>query len=211
MKRIEDFSLSDFDVLQEVGNIGASHAATALSQLIDRKINMSVPSVNCVDFNELMEIVGGHEKNIVSISLQVEGDVPGSMFFVLTPEEAVVLAQQVTGDSSIGVYHLQDHPLTQSALSEVGNILSGSYLSTLSDFTKLQMQPTVPQLSIDMAAAILMQGILEISEESDFALVIDTIIREEGNWNESVTGQFFFIPDPDSFSKIFHALGVAGS
>lgn len=92
-----------------------------------------------------------------------------------------------------------------SALSEIGNILAGSYLSSLADFTSLQMSPTVPALALDMAGAILSYGLLQFGEMGDSALLIDTTFIEG---QDEVEGQFFLIPDPDSFAKIFAALGV---
>jgi chemotaxis protein CheC len=202
---MENLSQHHLDVLKEVGNIGAGNAATALSSLLGKKIEMSVPSIRIVDFNELMDYVGGPEQVIVSVFLRIQGEAPGSMFFVLSPEESSSLVEQLTGTSGDNI---EENDLAISAISEIGNILSGSYLSALSDFTSINMQPTVPNLTIDMAAAILMQGLLEISQESDYAIIIDTMIEEEEQSNESVKGHFFLLPDPDSFDEIFKALGV---
>ncbi|QGH34557.1 CheY-P-specific phosphatase CheC [Gracilibacillus salitolerans] len=205
MANMENLSQQHLDVLKEVGNIGAGNAATALSSLLGKKIDMSVPSIQIVDFNELMEYVGGPEQIIVSVFLRIQGEAPGSMFFVLSPEEATSLVEQLTGTSGDDI---GENDLAISAISEIGNILSGSYLSALSDFTSINLQPTVPNVTIDMAAAILMQGLLEISQESDYAIIIDTMIEEEEQSNESVKGHFFLLPDPDSFDEIFKALGV---
>ncbi|SFM31889.1 chemotaxis protein CheC [Gracilibacillus orientalis] len=205
MVDIENLSQHHLDVLKEVGNIGAGNAATALSSLLGKKIDMSVPAIKIVDFNELMAFVGGPEQVIVSVFLRIQGEAPGSMFFVLSPVEARSLVEQLTGTSGDNI---EENDLAISAISEIGNILSGSYLSALSDFTSINMQPTVPNLTIDMAAAILMQGLLEISQESDYAIIIDTMIEEEEESNESVKGHFFLLPDPDSFDEIFKALGV---
>ncbi len=205
MANMENLSQQHLDVLKEVGNIGAGNAATALSSLLGKKIDMSVPSIQIVDFNELMEYVGGPEQIIVSVFLRIQGEAPGSMFFVLSPEEATSLVEQLTGTSGDDI---GENDLAISAISEIGNILSGSYLSALSDFTSINLQPTVPNVTIDMAAAILMQGLLEISQESDHAIIIDTMIEEEEQSNESVKGHFFLLPDPDSFDEIFKALGV---
>ncbi|MFD2657180.1 MULTISPECIES: chemotaxis protein CheC [Gracilibacillus] len=205
MVQMENLSQHHLDVLKEVGNIGAGNAATALSSLLGKKIEMSIPSIRIVDFNELMDYVGGPEQVIVSVFLRIQGEAPGSMFFVLSPEESSSLVEQLTGTSGDNI---EENDLAISAISEIGNILSGSYLSALSDFTSINMQPTVPNLTIDMAAAILMQGLLEISQESDYAIIIDTMIEEEEQSNESVKGHFFLLPDPDSFDEIFKALGV---
>lgn len=95
-----------------------------------------------------------------------------------------------------------------SALSEIGNILAGSYLSSLADFTRLNMQPTVPSLAIDMAGAILSYGLLQFGQMGDQALLIDTKFL---NGKDEVEGHFFLIPDPESFEKIFYRSGSANS
>lgn len=208
MDRLDQLTQIHLDVLKEIGNIGAGNAATALSELLNKKIDMSIPYIKIVDFNELIDLVGGPERLIVAVFLRIQGDAPGSMFFILSPEEADTLAQQLTGDNHFQTTLMEDNPLAYSALSEVGNILSGSYLSSLSDFTTLNLQPTVPTLVIDMAAAILMEGLVEISQESDYAIMIDTMIEEGENGGTQVKGHFFLLPDPESFAKIFRALGV---
>ena len=97
-----------------------------------------------------------------------------------------------------------------SALQELGNILAGSYLSALSDFTGLDLYPSVPAISIDMLGAILSYGFLELSHYSDIAIVIDTALIDANDDDQmGVEGHFLLIPDPQSFDIIFHSLGVA--
>ncbi|WP_438446945.1 chemotaxis protein CheC [Gorillibacterium sp. sgz5001074] len=191
------------DVLKEVGNIGAGHAATALSKLLDKPVDMLVPKVRMVPFEEIAESVGGIEQVVVAIFLRVDGETPGNMFFILTQESAKRLLSNI-----VGIEVESDDSYTEmelSALNEIGNILAGSYLTSLADFTNLNMQPTVPSLAIDMAGAILTYGLLQYGEMGDHALLIDTAFLEGKN---EVEGHFFLIPDPQSFDKIFAALGV---
>lgn len=202
---MKKFNQKQIDLLKEIGNIGAGNAATALSNLLSKKITMSISSIRMVDYNELMDFVGGPDETIVSVFLRIQGEAPGSMFFVLTPKRAEILIERLLGVSSPP---LAENELAMSAISEIGNILSGSYLSALADFTSINMHPTVPVTTIDMAAAILMQGLVEVSQESDHAIIIDTVIKEPNQINESVEGHFFLLPDPDSYGKIFDALGV---
>lgn len=196
------------DVLKEIGNIGAGHAATSLSTLLKRKIDMKVPNVRVVPLQELPDQVGGAEAEVAAIFLRIEGDAPGSMFFLSAIDQAERLIRSLIENED---FQLKQPPFDQiglSALQEVGNILSGSYLSSLADFTKLNLQPTVPGLSIDMVGAVLNYGLMSISEVSDHALVIDTHITEADNESEETSGHFFLLPDPDSFQVIFKALGV---
>lgn len=198
------------DVLKEIGNIGAAHAATALSALLQKKIDMRVPKVEMVSFNDMMELAGGSETVVVGIFLRIEGDAEGSMFFILPIEQANRFIQRLIRDESFDFNNTPVSELGLSAMQEMGNILSGSYLSALSDFTGLKIYPTVPGLSVDMFGAIISIGLIELSQVSDTVIAINTsIVDEEIGKEETVQGHFFLLPDPDSFETIFHSLGVS--
>lgn len=197
------------DVLKEIGNIGAAHAATSLSQLLHRKIDMRVPSVKLVSFDEMFEMAGGSDKVVVGIFLRIEGDLSGSMFFMLSIKSANRFIQKLIGDDTFDFSNPPFAEIGTSAMQELGNILSGSYLSALSDFTGLKIQPTVPSLGVDMVGAMISFGLIEVSHYSDEVIVIDTQIREEGiDGSESINGHFFLLPDPSSYLTIFRSLGV---
>ncbi|AIQ24700.1 CheY-P-specific phosphatase CheC [Paenibacillus sp. VTT E-133280] len=199
-KHYKDFKM---DVLKEVGNIGAGNAATALSQLLNKPIDMAVPKVQLLNFEEITDKVGGAEELVYAVFLRVEGEAPGNLFFILSPEAALNLLSRIAGIEILSDQELGEMEL--SALSEIGNILAGSYLSSLADFTSLSMYPTVPALAMDMAGAILSYGLLQFGQMGDDALLIDTTFFEGKN---EIEGQFFLIPDPESFPKIFKSLGV---
>lgn len=197
---MEEFKM---DVLKEVGNIGAGHAATALSQLLNRPVDMGVPKVQLLPFEMIADKAGGAEKMVVAVFFRVEGDAPGNLFFILAPEAAKGLLERMMGITAEDTDNFTD--MEQSALAEIGNILAGSYLSSLADFTKLSMYPTVPGLAVDMAGAILSYGLLQFGQMGDDALLINTAFFEG---QHHIEGQFFLIPDPESFEKIFESLGV---
>ncbi|WP_195573204.1 chemotaxis protein CheC [Paenibacillus sp. 1001270B_150601_E10] len=198
-------SLGEFklDVLREIGNIGAGHAATALSRLLDRPVDMDVPKVRLLPFEQIADEVGGAEQVVIAIYFRVEGDAPGHLFFMFELEPARRLLSDLLNVKIEDEDCFSDMDI--SALSEIGNILAGSYLSSLADFTHLTMTPTVPQLAIDMAGAVLNYGLIQYGEMGDCALFIDTKFLQE---YRDIQGTFFLIPDPDSFGKIFAALGV---
>ncbi|ANS77099.1 CheY-P-specific phosphatase CheC [Paenibacillus yonginensis] len=191
------------DVLKEVGNIGAGNAATALSRLLDKPIDMAVPKVQMLPFDAIADKVGGAENIVLAVFFRVEGEAPGNLFFILTPEAAKKLLHRLAA-----IEISEDDGFSEmewSAISEIGNILAGSYLSSLADFTKLSMSPTVPAVATDMAGAILSYGLLQFGQMGNDALLIDTTFIEG---QHEVEGQFFLIPDPESFDQIFSALGV---
>lgn len=197
------------DVLKEIGNVGAAHAATSLSEILSRKIEMQVPKVVLVSFDDMFELAGGSENVVVGIFLRIKGDLTGSMLFVLPINSANRFIRRLIGDPE---FDFSEPELVDeigiSAMQELGNILSGSYLSALSDFTGLKIVPTVPSLSVDMVGAIVSFGLIEVSQYSDEVIVIDTKIVEENINSKSVDGHFFLIPDPTSYVTIFKSLGV---
>ncbi|MNZ82071.1 CheY-P phosphatase CheC [compost metagenome] len=198
--RFEDFEL---DVLKEVGNIGAGNAATALSQLLEKPVDMAVPRVSLLPFEEVADRVGGSEQIVIAVFLRVEGEVPGNMFFIMEEESGRRILEKLL---SINVQDKDGYSeMELSALCEIGNMLAGSYLSSLADLTHLSMAPSVPAIAVDMAGAILSYGLMQYGEMGDSALLIETTFLED---NQSLEGHFFLIPDPDSFKKIFTALGV---
>lgn len=191
------------DVLKEVGNIGAGNAATALSRLLNKPIDMAVPKVQMLPFEAVAERVGGSENIVCAVFFRVEGEAPGNLFFIMSPAAAKRLLERLAGFEVNEEEEFSE--MEWSALAEIGNILAGSYLSSLADFTSLSMMPTVPALALDMAGAILGYGLLQFGEMGDSALLIDTTFIEG---QDEVEGQFFLIPDPESFGKIFKSLGI---
>lgn len=203
MNLFNHFAAFEIDVLKEVGNIGAGNAATALSRLLNKPVDMAVPKVSLLPFEEIADRVGGSEQVVIAVFLRVEGEAPGNMFFIIQEESAKRLLRQLLSitNEEQGAYS----DMEMSALCEIGNILAGSYLSSLADFTHLSMAPTVPSVALDMAGAILSYGLVQYGEMGDSALLIETTFLED---RQDLEGHFFLIPDPESFNKIFKALGV---
>lgn len=198
------------DVLREIGNIGAGNATTSMADLINQPVRMEVPSVEVVTINEMMELIGGPEKTIVAIFFRIKGEVSGTVYFILTIEEAEYLISKMTNNEITSLFESngkETDAIALSVLQEIANILNGSYLSALADFTQLKMATTVPHLSIDMAAATLVSGLVELSKSTDYAILIDT--RFVGVTSEDTAkGHFLLIPDPDSIPKLFKAIGI---
>ena len=192
----------EFDVLTEIGNIGAGNATTALSQLINTRIDMRVPQVRLLSFAELAEIIGGAETLVAGILLNLEGDINGSMLFVLERNDAKMMVQQLTGFGQPGETEFTD--LDKSALQEVGNIISGAYLSAISSMTNLTISVSVPSLAFDMAGAILSVPAIQFGQYGDNALLIETAFGGD----TMLEGYFILLPELDSYDKILTSLGI---
>lgn len=198
---IDMLSEKYFDVLKELGNIGAGNATSALAQMINCKVDMSVPQVKLLEFQEVATIMGGEELIMAGIYLGVEGDINGSIMFLLEKDSAKHLVSKLMG------MPLEEDDFTEihmSALQEIGNIITGSYLNSLSSLTGLTIYPTIPSLAIDMAAAILSVPAIEFGIMGDKILLIQTQFFDE----VELDGYFILIPDLESFGKMLNALGI---
>lgn len=191
-----------YDVLREIGNIGAGNATTALAQLINMKIDMSVPKVALTPFKEIADIIGSEETILAGILLQLEGDVSGMMMFLLHLESAHHLVNVLMGNPIDKTDDFSE--MEYSALNEIGNIISGSYLSALSSLTRLTITASVPSLSVDMAGALLSVPAIEFGKIGDKVLLIQTQFGED----DFVNGYFLMIPELDSYDKILESLGL---
>lgn len=205
LEKDEVLSLSpmQLDALREIGNIGAGNAATALSQIINRKIDMSVPRLNILPLSEVPDVVGGADTMVAGVYLRVFGPAPSSILFLLPRDSAFTLVDMAMGRERGTTQVL--NAMDESALMEIGNILAGSFLNALSYFTKMTMLPSLPALAMDMAGAILSVILIQLGQVGDYALVIETEFATE---DDGVRGHFFLIPDPGSLGVILGTLGV---
>lgn len=193
-----------YDVLKELGNIGAGNATTALSQMINAKIDMKVPKVELLEFKELSDIVGGAENIVTGILFTLEGDADGMMMFMMEMPSARYLVDLLMGDFSENKSE-DFSEIELSALNEIGNIIAGAYLSSLSALTNMTITSSIPYLSIDMAGAILSVPAIEFGKIGDKALLIETEFGEE---KQAVNGYFILIPTWASYERILSSLGM---
>ncbi len=198
---LEEMSDEYFDVLKELGNIGAGNATTALSQMMQCKVDMSVPQVRLMEFKELGKIMGGEDIIMAGIYLGIEGDIAGSIMFLLEKQAARHLVDKLMGMSMEGEEFSE---MEFSALKEVGNIITAAYLNSLSSLTGLRIQPSVPDLTVDMAGAILSVPAIEFGTLGDKMLLIQTQFFDE----MVLDGYFILVPNLDSYGKILSALGL---
>jgi len=190
------------DALKEIGNIGSGHAATALSTLLQRRIDMSVPEVWAVPFEQIADIIGNMGEPQAVVYVRVEGDAPGKAVFFFPLVSAQIVAQLLFGtDHELDLF---DDEMAQSALKEVGNILVSSFLIALTQFSGIALQPSVPALAVDMAGAILDAILLEEGTLDDDVLFIDTQL----SGIPQIEGQFIYLPNEGSLKKLLGALGV---
>ncbi|MBO8137488.1 MAG: chemotaxis protein CheC [Desulfotomaculum sp.] len=200
-----DNKLSDtyMDVLKEIGNIGIGNAATSLAQMLDKRIDMEVPQTKFVTLEEAMNLVGGLEETVACATLRIEGDIPGQILFVFNEKSALHLVDMLMGLEKGSTKQLDD--MGESAVKEVANVLTGSFLNAISSMTQLNMVPTVPILAYDMLGAVLSTSLIAGGYIEENILMIETVLFEKQDY---IKGHFFLITEELSLEKLFKALGL---
>ena len=198
---LEVMSETYYDVLKELGNIGAGNATTALATMLGCKIDMKVPQVRLLEFKEVGSAIGGEEQIMTGVYLAVEGDITGSIMFLLPTQAARHLIGKLMGMVPEGDTFSE---MELSALKEIGNIITGSYLNSLSTMTNLKILPSVPELAIDMAGAILSVPAIEFGTMGDNILLIETQFTDD----QDMSGYFILVPDLESYDKLLSSLGL---
>lgn len=192
-----------FDVLREIGNVGAGNATTAIANMINTKINMMVPKVELMEASKLGSAICPEDETIVGIFLEVTHDISGSMMFLMKMDAAHYLVNKLMGRPR--EYDDEFDEMDLSAMKEIGNIIAGSYLSALSTMTNLNIVPSVPYIAVDMAAAILSVPAIQFGQYGDNALFIET----EFGADFMIGGYFILMPEQDSYAKILSSLGIS--
>jgi chemotaxis protein CheC len=189
------------DALKEVGNICSGNAATALSQLLNKKVTIVVPRIHFLPIENVPETVGGTDKLVVGLVLRVLGDLPSTILFVFSQRDALSLASLMTGKSVSNGSVITE--LERSALKEIGVILANAYLGALSNFVGMGLVPCAPEIVVDMAGAMVDYLLIELSCVSKYALLIESEFREE---TTSIIGHFFLIPNPAGLEIIIKSI-----
>ena len=189
---MSNLDLMNIDMLKEVANIGTGNAATSLSSLVNQRISMEVPTVKMPEFKDLASIIGGSEALICGLLVNISGDVDGMMMYLMNEKSACALAKQIIGveKHSISEFNEMDY----SMLTEIGNILTSSYLTALSQLMNYKINQSVPSLSVDMAGAILSVPAIEFSKISDRVLFIESTFKEINDASNDLSGYFMLIP-----------------
>ncbi len=197
-------ALTDMQIsaLKEVGNIGAGNAAIALSQMVEKKVDLSVPRAILVTLTSVPDLVGGPETAVAGVYLNITGDCSGSILLLLEKDSAGSLASLMVPEE----LEAPDIDVVKSsALQETGSILSGAYLSALGQLTGLFFKPSVPGFAMDMAGAILDYVLVDLGATEEQVLVVETDFMVSG---VTILGHLILFPDLGTLSTILERLGV---
>jgi chemotaxis protein CheC len=205
---VRELDALQLDALREVASMGAGHAATALSQLVGRRIMVRAPRIRVVPLESVSELGGDPGRVIAAVLMQVLGDLTGRTIQVFPGQTASRLAGVLLGRESVA-FPEGFADLERSALKEAGNILAGAYLNALSDFMGMILLTSVPGLAIDQAGAVLTSSQLTLSDDAeDLVFCIDTQFFTD-DAERPLHAQFLLLPDAASLHVMLHSLHLA--
>ena len=200
-----DLGPRQLDALREVANIGAGHAATALSQMVNQKIMVDIPEIKIVRLEDVGELVGAPDEIVSAVMMQLLGDVTGRTVQIFPWRTAVQLTSTLLRRNNAG--GPEDFgELEQSALKEVGNILVGAYINALSEFMGLMLIMSPPAIAIDTAQAVLTTSYLNFGEHHDYVFAVNTRLGMDNNTD--LGAHFLLLPDDASLKVILRALRI---
>ena len=205
MDDIRSLKALQLDALREVANIGAGHAATALSQMIGGTIMISVPTINVSRLEEVPPQISAPEEPVAAVLMHMLGDLTGRTLLVFPKPTAARLASLMLrrpgSSEELG-------EMEQSAIKEAGNILSSAYMNALSDFMGMMLLPSPPSLAIDMSTAVLTTAYLQFGTDRDYVFCVESEFYMT-DVEERLRGFFLLLPDPASLQAILRAVRVA--
>jgi len=200
---IRNLKALQLDALREVSNMGAGHAATALSQMTGQKIMISVPHLTISKLEDVPNQIEAREEPVAAVLMKMLGDLTGLTLLVFSQQTALQVAGLMMRKPATTLGEIE-----QSALKEAGNILSAAYLNALSEFMGMILMPSPPTLVIDMSDAVLNDTYLEVAQQSEYVFCVESEF-ELMESNERLRGFFLLMPDVGSLNAILRATRVA--
>lgn len=198
MINLGNLSEMELDVPKELGNIGAGHVATSLSQLLDKEVDMAVPELSVGEiknvFNEFTsKIVTG-----VIIALQDLEENRCGYLYIMFPEES---SRQIAG-SLFGFEEL-DEEMYESTIMEFGNILSSAFCNASADFMNIILLPSPPSFAVDVPAAVIDSVVSQMAQKSDHLILLETALSSDSD----IKIYLALLPEPDLRTKIMKMMG----
>lgn len=203
MEDIRSLKPVQIDALREVANIGAGHAATALSQMTGNTIMISVPTITIARLEDVPPQITSPEEPVAVVLMHLMGDLTGRTLLVFPQPTAVRLSELMLRRPAGSSKDLGE--LEQSAIKEAGNILSGAYMNALSDFMGLMLLPSPPSLAVDMSSAVLTTAYLQFGNDHDYVFCVESEFFMQ-EMNEKLRGFFLLLPDVASLRAILRAV-----
>jgi chemotaxis protein CheC len=195
---VSHYTELQLDALRELANVGSGNASTALSGMLGRSVDISVPKAQALPFAEAVEAAGPAEQDITGIVLGIVGEMNGTVLLLVPPADADKICRM------LGVE--PDGEFALSALGEIGNIVGTSYINALAAMTGMDIEPTPPATATDMLGALVASVLAGQAHAGDIALMLDSNLVVEG---EDCSISFFLVPDQGGVDELLSRLGLS--
>lgn len=199
----ENLSDIQLDVLREIGNIGSGNAATSLSSMLSKPVNITVPVIRILDHQAVSDMLGGPENTLVGLLLSLSGEVTGMMMFLLEKDFAHLVLNTLLGQSLNSFDEVDEMSL--SALTEIGNIMAASFVNAISQLTGMIIDISVPDICIDMVGAMLSVPVIHYANVSDKVIFIEDKFSSD---SESAQSHILLMPEVEALDNIMTKLGI---
>ena len=203
IKTYEEMNELEMDILKEIGSIGGGNAATALSSMLSAKVNMSLPKVEILDFNEALSNVGDPEEVVAAILVEMSGELSGIMLFILTKQFSDEILFRMLGKTEANFFELEE--IDSSVLMEIGNIVISSYITAMASLVNMSVELSVPQLAVNMLGVIMSVPIAMMGQHSDRIMMITGEFKIDG---KALNSNMLLLPDVESLNVLMRKLGV---
>ncbi|MDI0266450.1 MULTISPECIES: chemotaxis protein CheC [unclassified Clostridioides] len=191
------------DALREIGNIGSGNAITALASMINSNIEVLIPMVNILEYNEATNLLGGPENKVVCILLDMKGDINGMFMFLLDESITQLMLNSLFNKEESVLDEIEGIEI--SAIKEIGNIMASSYVNAMASMLDMTISISVPDMCIDMVGAVLNVPMIRFSDVGDQILFIENKFKMSDNY---FTSHILMIPEMSSLKEILVRLGL---
>ena len=203
ISRYEEMNEMEMDILKEIGSIGGGNAATALSSLLNVKVNMLVPRVEILGFNEALAKLGDPEEIVAAVLVELSGELEGIMLFTAPEEFSDEVVFQMIGKRGASLMALDE--IDASVLTEIGNIVISSYINALSALTGMAVELSVPQIAVNMLGGIMSLPMAMMGQHSDRIMMVTGEFDIDGR---ALKSGMLLMPDVNSLNILMKKLGV---
>ena len=203
IQKYEEMSALAIDMLKEIGSIGGGNAATALSSMLNAKVNMALPEVKILGFNAALNLLGDPEELVAAIFVEMSGELNGVMLFILTKEFSDEIIQKMLGKPPTDFLEMEE--IDTSVLTEIGNIVISSYITAMSSLSNVEVELSVPQFTVNMQGGIMSAPIAMMGQHSDKIMLITGKFKIDG---KALDSNMLLLPDVESLNVLMKKLGV---
>ena len=204
LKTYEDMNLLELDVMKEISSIGTSHAATALSKLLQKEIRITIPEVNILGYEEAVDKIGYIEELVTATLVRMSNEVNGLMLFIFKLDLANAVLEKLIGRRYDSFEELDE--LAYSALEEIGNIIICSYVNAFTQLVGVEIDLSVPSSTVNMLGGVLTVPMAEYGYVTDKLMYINAEFIADG---VRLSDGLLMLPDIESLNRILEKLGVS--